>query len=160
SVSAFGSRYEAGNIDAHATNGGGMFDTGYNWTQALRSTFMVQYQESKFEETSPSTRSQVSHPWAAQVTTLYACHISTYCIIACRTIRPSAAGGLFSSDQIRGQYDRDLSRRLHLTAAVRFIHDKTLAGATGSTSRNYSNASIRLRWNLTQTFYLAGAYTN
>jgi len=159
-VGAFGSQYEAGSIDSHTTSGGAMFRTSYNWSEVLHSALSLQYQDSKLVETSPKTLSQNSRPWAAEITTVYESTISAYRLDVGRSIGPSAAGGLYTSDQVRGQYDRDLSRRLHFTGAVRLIHDRTIAGLNGNAGRDYTNAMVRLQWHLSPTLFIAGSYTN
>jgi hypothetical protein len=159
SISAFGSQYVAGSIDSHSTSGGAILKTSYNWSPALHSSLSLQYQETSLKETSPRTLSDSSHPWGAEVSTVYVGTTSTYRADVGRTIGPSAAGGLFESDQIRGQYDRDFTRRLHFTGALRFFHDKTISGISGS-ARSYTNALLRLQYMLSARMFVAGSYSN
>jgi hypothetical protein len=161
SIGAYGSRYQSGSIDSHSTSGGVQLNGGYNWTQVLRSTLTVQWQRTKFEETSPRIASETSDPWAATLNTVYKGQISSYGFSFGRTIYPSSAGGLYTTDQVRGQYDRELTQRLHFMGAVRFFRDQTTAAAvTGDTRRNYATGTVRLQYMMTPTLFVAGAYSH
>jgi hypothetical protein len=161
SIGAYGSRYDSGSIDSHSTSGGVQLKGGYNWSQVLRSDLTLQWQRTKFEETSPRLIDQTSNPWAATLNTVYKAEISSYSFSIGRTIYPSSAGGLYTTDQVRGQYDREVSERLHFMGALRYFRDRTTAGAiSGNNTRNYATGTVRLQYMLTRTLFVAGAYTH
>ena len=157
SIGAFGSKYQSGNVGSHSTSGGVQLSGGYNWTQVLRSDLTVQWQRTKFEE--PQVFNVTSNPWAATFTTVYKEQISSYRFSVGRTIYPSSAGGLYTTDQVRGQYDRELTQRLHFTGALRFFSDRTTTGVGGNSVRNYATGTVRAQYMLSPTFFVAGNYT-
>jgi len=161
SVGVFGSRYQATNIDSKSTSGGVSGDMKYSWTQTLTTDLSASYQRVKFDETTPRTVSQTSNSWGANLSTVYtgAGGISSYRVIIGRTIAPSSAGGLFSTDQIRGQYDHDFTERLHFTGAVRYFRDHTVAGVSNNDTRDYLTNFIKLQWMMTRRIFIAGTYT-
>jgi hypothetical protein len=159
SIGAFGSKYVASNIDSHSNSAGLTGDLGYSWTQAIHSDLSLSYQQTKLDETDPRTFHITSRPWAASVTTVYTGQIDSYRLIVGRTIGPSSAGGLYSTDQIRGQYDRNLTQRLHFTGAIRYFRDRTVEGIVGNDTRNYLSSNVKLQWMLTRTIFISGAYT-
>jgi hypothetical protein len=158
-VSAFGSRYLAGSIDSNSTSGGVTGEMKYSWTQTLQSNLSTSYERVKFEETSPRDFSQTTNTWAASLSTVYTGPASSYRATIGRSIAPSAAGGLFSTDQVRGQYDRDFSERLHFMGALRYFRDHTVAGARGDDMRDYVTSTVKLQWMMTRRIFVAGAYT-
>jgi hypothetical protein len=161
SIGAYGSRYEGGSIESHSTSGGVQLNGGYNWTQVLRSDLTVQWQRTKFQETSPRVAEETSNPWAATFDTVYNGQTSSYRFSIGRTIYPSSAGGLYTTDQVRGQYDRDFTERLHFMGALRVFRDRTTAAAvSGDTTRNFVTGTVRLQYMLTRTFFVAGAYSH
>jgi hypothetical protein len=158
-IGAYGSKYQSGSIDSHSTSGGVQLNGGYNWSQVLRSDLTVQWQHTKFQETSPNQIDVSNNPWAATLTTTYKEQISSYRFSIGRTIYPSSAGGLYTTDQVRGQYDRDFTQRLHFTGAVRYFRDRTTTGVSGDTTRDYATGNVRMEYMLSRTFFVAGSYT-
>jgi len=158
-IGVFGSKYQARNTDTHSTSGGLQFDGGYNWSQVLRSELSVQWQHTKLDETQPKFFDVSSNPWAASFSTVYKTQASSYRVSIGRTIYPSSAGGLYTTDQVRGQYDRDFTQRLHFTGAVRYFRDRTTTGVSGDTTRDYATANVQLQYMMTQRFFVAGNYT-
>ncbi len=158
-IGVYGSKYQAGNIDSHSTSGGLQLSGGYNWSQVLRSDLTAQWQHTKLEEISPRFIDVSGNPWSATFNTVYTQQISSYRLTLGRTLYPSGAGGLYTTDQIRGQYDRDLTQRLHFMGALRYFRDKTTTGVTGNDTRNYGTATVKLQYMLTQTIFVAGNYT-
>jgi hypothetical protein len=161
SVSAFGSRYQATNIDSKSTSEGVSGDMKYSWTETLATDLSASYQRVKQDETTPRIFSQTSNTWGANLSTVYtgAGGVSSYRVIIGRTIAPSSAGGLFATDQIRGQYDRDFTERLHFTGALRYFRDHTVAGVRGNDTRDYLTNFVRLQWMMTRRIFIAGSYT-
>jgi len=159
SIGVYGSRYQSLTIDSHSNSAGLQLSGGYNWTQTLRSDMTVAWQHTQFDETSPREQSSSSNPWSANFGTTYKQQISSYRLTIGRTIYPSASGGLFATDQIRAQYERDLTQRLHFTGAVRAFRDRTTVGGSGNDRRNYVTSTIRLEYKVTPTIFVAGNYT-
>jgi hypothetical protein len=159
-IGAYGSKYVAGSIDSHSNSGGLQASGGYNWSPVLRSDLTVDVQRTKLEETNPHPVNETSTPWAATFTTVYKQQVSSYRLSLGRSLYPSSAGGLYTTDQVRGQYDRDMSPRLHFMGALRFFHDKAITGdVTGNDPRNYGTATVKLQYMLTQRFFVAGNYS-
>lgn len=158
-IGAYGSRYQAGAINSHSTSGGLQFNGGYNWTQVLRSTLTVQWQRTKFVENAQRVFNETNDPWAATFTTVYKEQASAYSFSFGRTIYPSSAGGLYTTDQVRGQYDRDYTQRLHFTGAVRYFRDRSTTGVVGDNTRDYATGTVRLQYMMTQFIFVATSYS-
>lgn len=158
-IGAYGSRYVSGSIDSHSNSGGIQAGGSYNWSPVLRSDLTLQVQRTQLQERSPHVFDQTSTPWAATFNTVYSTQLSSYRLVLGRTLYPSSAGGLYTTDQIRGQYDRDLGARTHFTGALRYFRDRTTAGVTSNETRNYATSFLRLQYMLTKSIYLAGSYS-
>lgn len=157
-IGGFASKYIASNIDSQSTSGGAQFDLGYNWTQAIHSDLSVLAQQTKLDETAPRIVSATSHPWGATLSTIYTGQTASYRVVVGRSIAPSAAGGLFRTDQIRGQYDRDFTERLHFTGAVRYFRNRTFVGIQGNDTRDYATTTLKLQWMMTRRLFISGSY--
>jgi hypothetical protein len=158
----YGNHYESRIVDSHSNSGGVQASGGYNWTQTLHSALSVQFQETQFRETntdSGDVLAVTSHPWAANFSTVYDAQTSKYTVSLGRTIYPSSAGGLYQTDQVRAQYDKDYTVRLHFTAAIRVFRDRNVSGVVNDDYRNYGAGNLRVQYMLTPRLFVATSYT-
>jgi len=161
SVGVLGNHYVARFGDQHSNSGGVYGNIGYNWSQVLHSNLSAQVQQTDFKEVKDTgTTSTKSHPWGAILSTVYdAGAVTKYSFYLGRSIYPSSAGGLYQSDQARGQYDHDFTQRFHFTGALRFFRDRNVSGVVNDNYRNYGTASVRAQYMLTQRIFVATSYT-
>jgi hypothetical protein len=156
----YGNHYESKVVDSHSNSGGVQAGAGYNWTQTLHSNLSVQFQQTQFRETTDTRDVAVtSHPWAANFSTVYDAQTSKYTVSLGRTIYPSSAGGLYQTDQVRAQYDKDYTVRLHFTAAIRVFRDRNVSGVVNDDYRNYGAGNLRVQYMLTPRLFVATSYT-
>jgi hypothetical protein len=158
-VSAFGAKYLAGTIDSTSTTGGVSGAMKYSWTQTLQSDLSASYDRTHFIETDPRVFDKSSNQWAAAFSTTYNGISSQYRASIGRSIVPGANGGLYIVDQLQGQYDRDLTARLHVIAAIRYFRDRTVNSPSGIDTRNYATPYINVKYMLTRQLFVAGAYS-
>jgi hypothetical protein len=156
-VNGFAAHYEAGTIDARSNTGGIGGNIRYDWTPALSGSVTASYDRTQVKQASRGF-SETANEWAAQASLTYTGQITTYRATIGRVIVPGASGGLFATDQVQGQYERDLGQRMHFTGAVRYFRDGTLTGFRGNDTRNYLNTAVSLRWMMTRTLFISGAY--
>jgi hypothetical protein len=158
-VSGFGAKYLAGNIDSTSTTAGVNGSMKYSWTQVLQTQVSASYQREKTEETDPRVFDRTSNNWAGSVSTTYDGVTSKYRVSIGRSIIPGSNGGLYVTDQVQGQYDRDLTERLHITGAIRYFRDRTVNLPGNEDLRNYLTPFAKIQYMLTRTIFVAGSYT-
>ena len=158
-LSAFGSRYVASNIDSTSTSEGGSAQLAYNWTQVWNTTVVASYQRTRLLETNPHQYDSNSGPWAATMTTTYTGQVDSFRVDGGRTIAPSSAGGLYRTDQIRAQYTRNITQRLSFIGALRYFKDGTITGVSATNARYYLTSNINVQYMLTPTFFVQGTYS-
>ena len=156
SVSVFGSQYKADSIDSKTDSAGVSFNTGYNWTQTLRSSLTLGVQQTRAEASVSRVVNDTTHPWSAALSTVYTGQTGTFRVDVGRILAPGSAGGLYTTDQVRGQYDHDFSERLHFTGALRYFRTRTLSSVLGDDTRDYATANVGLQWMITRTIFVAG----
>jgi hypothetical protein len=76
-----------------------------------------------------------------------------------RRFIPTGSGGKATSDQLRLQYDRDLSERLMFNGAVRYETQAALTEAGARDDRDFARVDLSLEWMMTPTWYLSGGYS-
>jgi hypothetical protein len=157
SVGVYGNRYEGTNVDAHSNSGGLQLSGGYSWTQTLQTNLSAQVQKTKYTQVTDNLNVN-STPWGASITTLYDAQTSKYTFSLGRTIYPSSVGGLYATDQVRVQYDKDFTARFHFTGAVRVFRDRNTAGVPDINYRNYATGNLRVQYMLTPRLFVATSY--
>jgi hypothetical protein len=158
SIGAFASRYDAQNIDSKSDSVGGSLDFAFQWSPTLESTLTTNYQTTDIKRTEPTIFDGNASAFGAEFRTAWKREIDTLRLNVGRTIAPSGAGGLYKTDQVRFQYERELSERLTATGAVRVIRDRSLNSAVAGSDRDYGRAQIGLEYLITRTWYINGQY--
>ena len=158
SVGGFASKYDAIDIDSQSTSYGVGVDLGKNWSPVLDSTLSITYQRTDIERTQPTLFEDKANAWGANFGTAYSGQTSRVRFDIGRQITPSGGGGLYESDQVRLQYERDVTQRLEFTAAGRYLRNRALSRDTVGNDRDYSRAEAGLRYMATRTFFIEASY--
>jgi hypothetical protein len=158
SLGGFGSKYEATRFQSNANGTGATVDLDTSWTPLLSTTLSTVYQHTNVNTTIPTPLITTSNAWGATASVAYKTQISQWRLNAGRLITPSGAGALFTVDQIKTQYDRDLSRRLSVTGAVIALKNHALVSNEVGNNRTYVQTVVELKWMMAPTWYLQGGY--
>jgi len=160
-IGALGNHYTARFGDAHSNSGGVFGNYGYNWSQVLHSNLSASVEQTNYKQSRDTRDIDVtSHPWSAIFSTVYnSGELTKYSFYLGRSIYPSSVGGLSQTDQVRAQYDRELTERLHFTGAVRVFRDRLVASTIDNNYRNYATGNLRLQYMLTRQIFVATSYT-
>jgi hypothetical protein len=158
SFGGFGSKYEAARYESSTTGSGASVDLDTKWTPLLSTTVSTVFQHSDINTSIPTVFIGTSNAWGATVSVDYKTQIDRLRLNAGRLITPSGAGSLFTADQIKTQYDRDLTERLSFTGAVIGIKNRSLTSNQVGSNRSYLESVVELKWMLTRTWYLQGGY--
>ncbi|MEA3197744.1 MAG: hypothetical protein QOF32_1796 [Gammaproteobacteria bacterium] len=158
SAGAFGSKYQATRIDSRATGTGATMDLDTKWTQLLSTTLSVVYQRTSVDMTVPTTLNSVANAWGATFSAVYKTQVSQYRLNLGRLITPSGGGALYVADQLRSEYDRDLTERLSFTGAVIALRNRGLTANVVGDDRTYAQTVVELKWMMAPTWFLQGGY--
>ncbi|HVO46552.1 MAG TPA: hypothetical protein VMT29_09470 [Steroidobacteraceae bacterium] len=155
----FGAKFEAVNIESHSEAYGGLVQGTYNWSPIFHSTLTVLLQRTRNEQTTPTPFQDSTTNWGANVETVYAGRTDKLRLTVGRQILPSSGGGLYNTDQVQGQYDREITERFALTAALLYQRLGTLASNSPSDTRNYLVGQVFAEWMLTRVLFIRGGYS-
>jgi hypothetical protein len=153
------STYQAQNIDTRDHTYGGGVNYGHNWSPIFRSEFGVVYYETEVNQTTPKVVDNKANDWGFTFNTIYTGETDQLRVDIGRTIQPSSAGGLYNTDQVRGQYDRSITERFQFTLALRYLRTRSVGGAVLNDERDYATGQFFLKYMLTQFLYVRGGYT-
>jgi hypothetical protein len=158
SFGGFGSKYRATRIDSHATGAGGTMDLDTNWSPLLLTTVSVVYQRTKVDMTVPTVLNSVANAWGATLNAVYKAQVSQFRLNLGRLITPSGGGALYVADQVRSEYDRNLSDRLSFTGAVIALRNRGLTANVIGADRTYVQTVVELEWMMAPTWFVQGGY--
>lgn len=158
SLGGYVSKYDAKNIDAQTDSYGASAEFEWDWSAVLESSLSLVYQRSDVERTQPFVFDDKADAWGANFKTAYKGQISRARLNLGRTITPSGTGGLLESDNVRVQFERDLTPRWELTAAGRYLRNRALTRDSAGSDRDYRRVELGLRWMMTRTWFVEGGY--
>jgi hypothetical protein len=158
SFGGFGSKYEATRIDSRATGSGAVIDWDSHLTQLLSLGVSGVYERVDLTEKQPAVIENTSNAWGATVSLAYQNQLNQFRLNGGRLITPSGAGGLYVQNQLKFQYDREMSYRLSFTAAVIALKNHGISANVVGDDRTYVQPLIEAKWAITRTWYVLGGY--
>jgi hypothetical protein len=158
SFGALGSKYEALHFDSHATGAGGSVDFDTNWTQKWSTSASLIFQHIDLTQTVPQVLDTSANAWGGTVGVVYTAQVSRFKLNAGHVISPSGGGSLYTTDQIRFQYDRDLTYRLTATAAAIGLRDRGVTSNVAGDYRSYLQTVLEAKWMMARTWFLQAGY--
>ena len=170
SFGAFGSKYEATRFESHATGEGVQIDWDSNWTPLISTGVSLVDERLRLNETQPNLTGNPANPtqpilidntansWGATVSLTYHNQLNQFRLNGGRLITPTGAGALYVQDQLKFQYDREVTYRLGLTGALIALKDHGISANIVGDDRSYVQSLIEAKWALTRTWYVLGGF--
>ena len=140
---------------------GASLELAHDWSKQSHSELAVVVERNKAEQRLPIAATKETTDWGVQFSTQRQGELSRLRLVVGRSLVPTGQGGRTSRDEIRTQYDRDISARLTFTATLRAFRQRALSGGDtgiGKTNRDAATGEISLQWSLTPTWYVSGGY--
>jgi hypothetical protein len=158
SIGPYVSRYEARDdstkYDAYGINA----TFAKVWSEKWSAQLELAYEQNDIQHADPAIEDEDVSGVSALVTVEHKGEVSRLRFVGGQRISPSSDGRKTLSDEIRVQYDRDLSARLSWHAAARFVSDDDLGDAPSASERDYARAELNARYRFTETWYVTGGY--
>jgi hypothetical protein len=163
SLGAYGSNYQATQIDSQATGAGGSLDLDTKWTPLLATNFSAVYQRTNVYQrilggpASEQLNTEVNL-WGATFGAVYKGQVAQYRFNIGRIITPSGGGGIYVNDQAQFQYDRNLTQRLSFTGAMLLLRNRGVTSNVNGDDRDYLQTVVELKWMWSPTWFVQGGY--
>jgi hypothetical protein len=158
SLGGFGSQFKTTAVDSRATGSGAVADFSANWTPLLSTNAELQYQHTDINTVIPTPLKSQLNTVVGSVDFGYKSELDRFRLIAKRSISPSGAGAVYTLDNIQFQYDRDVTERFSVTAAVIGVRTHGLTANLAGDDRKYAQSIIEAHYNLTRRFFVQGGY--
>jgi len=139
---------------------GALLGLSHNWSKENSSALSLVAERNKAEILAPVPSEETSTDWGVQFSTLRRGEVSRLRFAIGRQLTPSGSGGRASRDEIRAQYDRNLSQRLVFASALRAFQQRALSAKNGNSSSNRDVVAVELslNWAVTPTWFFSGGY--
>ncbi|MEA3150655.1 MAG: hypothetical protein QOD56_1594 [Gammaproteobacteria bacterium] len=154
----FGSKYEARRFFSQATGKGATVELDTNWTALFSTRAALIYQITDLDAALPQPARARVNAWGGTVNALYKTQITQYRLLAGRQVSPSGGGSLYNTDRVQFEYDRNLTARWDMTAAVIGLRTHALTQNVAGYDRKYLQTLFETRYSLTQRWFVQGGY--
>lgn len=158
-VGALVNRYETTDDTTETDAYGGRLGYQFRWSEVMGVGVEIVYEHDDTTDLLPVTVKESASGWGGTVSAYRKGEVSEWRLSAGRTFIATGAGGKAESDQLRVQYERDMTPRLKFTGAGRFESRNSIATGGQNNDRDYARADVALEWMMAPTWYLQGGYT-
>ena len=164
SMRPYVARFDAKDIDSQTDVIGTALGAEMRWSETLTGGLRISYERNDIQETfagSGGTLVRVDekvNAWGATFDLTRRMQASSLLLSIGRRITPSGAGGMYRTDEIQVQYDKELSQRLTAVAAVLLMRDESLSGDNAISEGDYAVTNFDLQWLISRTWYVRAGY--
>jgi hypothetical protein len=158
-VGAYASRYETQDDSEDTDALGGQLGYGYRWSETDGIEATVFYEQNDTTEFIPVRIEESTSGLGGNLTAYRKYETSTWRLTLGKSFIPTGDSGKSQSDQIRLQYDRDLSERLSLSGVARYDSRSAIGVTGGGENRDYARIDVSLKWFMSPKWYLGGGYS-
>jgi hypothetical protein len=159
SVGAYAAKYEATDDSSETDTIGGSVGYAYRWSEVAGLQTEVFYEENDITDYFPVASEESTSGWGGNVTAYWTGEVSETRITVGRTFAPTGSGGKSEVDQLRVQYDRDLSERLSFLGAARYQQRNSLGTSGQDNDRDFARVDLSLKWFFDPTWFVQGGYS-
>lgn len=156
---AYVAKYEAKDDSAETDSYGGRVRYAYRWSKVAGLEATLFHESSDITDFVPVRSEESTSDWGGTLTAYRRQDVGAWRFTLGRRFIPTGSGGKATSDQLRLQYDRDLSERMVFSSAARYETQAALTEAGARDDRDYARVDLSLEWMLTPTWYVGGGYS-
>jgi len=158
-IGAYASRYETQDNSQETNAVGGKLGYGYRWSEDTGMEATVFLERNDTTVFVPVRLEESTTDWGGDLTAYRKHEVSVWRLTVGRDFIPTGDTGKSESDQIRLQYDRDLSERLSFRGVARYESRSALGATGGGQNRDYARMDVSLKWFASPKWYVGGGYS-
>ncbi len=156
---AYASNFETDDGTEKAEAVGAELGYGYRWSETDGIEASVYYEQNDITQVTPfETIKETTSDVGGSLAAYRKLEVSAWRAEISRRFIPTGDRGKSTIDELRLQYDRDLSERLRFRGLGRYESRSGLSNIEGSNNRDYARLDLDLKWFMTQTWYVGGGY--
>ena len=156
-TNVYTSKYQADDGSNYTYGVGGEFELEHRWTQTVRGTAAVWFENSEVDEAGVIDKGTF---WGFNFGVVTQGEVSQLRATLGRDLSPTGSGSRSMIDEVRVQYDRNFTQRWQWITALRAFRTEAQGdNVSSNNNRDYARAETELRWRITPTWYVGGGYT-
>jgi hypothetical protein len=159
SAGAYVSRYEAKDDSEQTDAIGVQMGYAYRWSEQVGFEGTLFYEEDDIQEFDPIPLEETISNFGGYLTAYRTHEVSEWRVSVGRSFVPTGDRGKSEVDELRLQYERQISPRLTFRGVGRYETRNSLGGTDGGVDRDFARADLSLRYLVTRNWYLGGGYT-
>lgn len=157
---AYASSFDTDDNTETADAIGGEAGYSYMWSQTDGIEASIYYERNDITEVTPfETIEETTSDVGGSLTAYRKLEVSAWRLAISRRFMPTGDSGKSTIDELRLQYDRDLSERLRFRGAGRYESRSGLTDFGDSNDRDYARLDLELKWSISRTMYVGGGYS-
>ena len=158
-VGGYAGRYEAQDNISETDSYGAQVAYDYRWSESNGIAADVFYEQSDITDNVPVRSTDSTSGWGGTLIAYRKHEVSDWRLSIGRRFIPTSSGRKASLDQLRLQYNRDLSQRLSLRGALRYEMREETDPTVLSDDRDYFRADLSMQWFMAPTWFVRGGYS-
>lgn len=157
-IGGFASKYEATDLADQTEAYGATVTFKQQWSEMTGTIVEVLYEQDDIVS-SVAPFNQDSSGIGATLISYWKGEVGEWRMAAGRTFTPTGRGGKSTADQIRVQYNRQLSERLKFKGAARYVRDEALDAANSGGDHDIGRMELAVHWLASPTWLIGTGYT-
>jgi hypothetical protein len=140
---------------------GASFGVFHDWSTQTQGAFQLTAERSKVDQGLLNVKEEKSTDVGAELSAFHRGEVSRIRFVLGRSLVPTGAGERTTRDEVRAQYDRDLSQRLSFRGALRAFRQRPLSSnaVVDKANRDVATGEISLEWRYSPTWFVTGGYS-
>lgn len=155
----YANRYEITDGSTETDAYGAEVELRSQWSETARLSALVFFEESDRTDYFPVPGEESDSGWGGTIAGTWKWQVTQLRFTAGRTFAGTGGRGKSELDQLRLEYDRDLTRRFNLRVVGRVESRRAIGSGDTSNDRDFARGDLVLRWMATPTMFIQGGYS-
>lgn len=158
-LAVYASQYRAKDDSSETDAYGAGVGYTYQWSEVTGVEARLYYETNDVTDYVPVRFEESTSGLGGSLVAYRKLEVSDWRFTLSRQYIPTGDGGKSESDQLRLQYNRDLSEQLSFLGAARYEKRNAITESGSGDDRDYARLDLSLNWFMSETWYLRGGYS-
>jgi hypothetical protein len=154
----YASKYEAQDNSEDIDATGILVGYSHRWSEEFGIEAVAFYEENDITEFDPVLFKETTSNFGGELTAYRKFEVTEWRFSLGRSFVPTGDGGKSELDQLRVQYERQLSQRLTFRGVGRYESRNGLGNTEGGIDRDFARLDLSVKWLITRNWYVGGGY--
>lgn len=158
-VGAYANRYEITDGSTETDALGGLVAYRYRWSEKAGLEANLTYEQNDQTDYFPVPNEESSSNWGGAILGYWRGEVSSWRFSLGRSIVGTGARSKSELDELRVQYEHNLTQRVVLTGVGRLQSRNSISTGDVANNRDFARGDLALRWMMNPTWYVQAGYS-